>query len=127
MGFTPNWYTKWAHRIAILQPNGKILVGGDFTTFNGSTANYLVRLESNLAYDSTFDIGNGFDGIVRSIKVQSDGKILVGELITSFNGNNTKRIVRLNTNGTIDTWFRIWSWFDANTYNINTQSEEKYL
>jgi uncharacterized delta-60 repeat protein len=90
-----------------LQSDGDILVGGSFTTFNGNTRNYLVRLNSDGTEDTTFatNLGTGFSDTVNTIALQSDGDILVGGSFTTFNGNTRNYLVRLNSDGTEDTTF----------------------
>jgi uncharacterized delta-60 repeat protein len=83
------------------QADGKILVGGEFTTFNGNTRNYLVRLNANGTEDTGFTVGTGFNNIVRAIAVQSDGKILVGGQFTQYNGTSQNYIARLTSSGLI--------------------------
>lgn len=87
------------------QPDGKILVGGLFTTFSGSTANRIVRLNANGSVDSGFTVGSGADDAVYSIVVQPDGKILVAGNFLEFGGTPVDRIVRLQANGSIDSTF----------------------
>ena len=94
----------------ILQPDGKILVGGDFNSYNGTTRYKLIRLNVDLSIDTSFDTGTGFinTDIVSAVALQPDGKILVGGRFTSYNGNNAyNSLVRLNPNGTIDTSFNL--------------------
>ena len=83
-----------------VQADGKILVCGQFTTFNGNTRNYLVRLNADGTEDTGFTVGTGFNNIVQAIAVQSDGKILVGGNFTSYDGETQNRITRLNADGT---------------------------
>ena len=86
-----------------VQPDGKILVGGDFAQFDPSgtpvTANRIARLNSDGTLDNSFDHG-GFDSLVTPITVQSDGKILVGGFLTQFDPTgtptNVNYIARLN-------------------------------
>ena len=54
---------------------------------------------------SITNLGTGFDSYIYYIKIQSDGKILVGGLFSTLNGNTRNRLVRLNSNGTVDTSF----------------------
>jgi uncharacterized delta-60 repeat protein len=83
-----------------IQSDGKILIGGQFTTYNGTNSNYIIRLNSDGSVDNTFlSIDNGFDDVVSSIAIQSDGKILVGGYFTTYNGTNSNYIIRLNSNG----------------------------
>jgi len=90
-----------------LQPDGKILVGGNFTTFNETVTNYFIRLNSDGTRDTAFmdNIGTGPTNAVSAITLQSDGKILVGGNFTTFNGTTTNRFIRLNSDGTRDTAF----------------------
>lgn len=88
-----------------IQSDGKILVGGQFAIYNGSTVPFICRLNTDGTLDGTFTIGSGFNNIVNSISIQSDGKIVVGGNFTTYNGSPTNRICRLNTNGTLDTSF----------------------
>ncbi|MCX6824098.1 MAG: delta-60 repeat domain-containing protein, partial [candidate division SR1 bacterium] len=61
-----------------IQNDGKILVGGWFTTYSGVSANYITRLNSDGTKDNTFNIGNGLNGAVNIFALQRDGKIIVG-------------------------------------------------
>jgi uncharacterized delta-60 repeat protein len=88
-----------------LQADGKIIIGGSFTFFNGNAANYLARLNTNGTFDNTFNIGSGGFGQVRTIEIQADGKILVGGDFQFFNSSTIGRIARLNDDGTIDNTF----------------------
>lgn len=93
-------------RIAI-QTDGKILVCGWFTTWNGTTVNRIVRLNSDGTRDTTFttNTGTGANATVETIAVQSTGKIVVGGWFTSWNGNAVGRYIRLNSDGTLDAPF----------------------
>jgi uncharacterized delta-60 repeat protein len=90
-----------------VQSDGKILVGGDFTTHNAVTSNRIARLNTDGTRDTTFttNIGTGFNGIVDAIAVQADGKIVVGGDFTTHNSVTSNRIARLNSDGTRDTAF----------------------
>jgi uncharacterized delta-60 repeat protein/uncharacterized repeat protein (TIGR01451 family) len=94
-----------------LQPDGKILIGGLFTSYNGTSVNHIVRLNSNGTLDNTFNIGTGFDNNISCIALQADGKILVGGGFTSYNGIAKNKIVRLNSNGTVDNTLKIGTGF----------------
>lgn len=87
------------------QPDGKLLVGGVFTSFAGTTANRIVRLNPNGSVDTGFAVGSGADDAVYSIVVQPDGKILVAGNFLEFGGTPVDRIVRLQANGSIDSTF----------------------
>jgi uncharacterized delta-60 repeat protein len=113
-------------KIAI-QSDGKIVVGGYFTSYNGTPQNYITRLNSDGTRDTSFTVGTGFDGLVYAIAVQSDGKILVGGSYSTFNGTSQNGIVRLNSDGTRDTSFVIGTGFNGPVSTIAIQSDGKIL
>ncbi len=89
-------------RRIVVQPDGKILVSGEFTQFNGQNKAYLVRLNSDGSLDETFNTGTGFNAAVGDIALQPDGKIVVGGSFSSFNGVPAAYLVRLNSDGSRD-------------------------
>ena len=95
-----------------LQPDGKILVGGSFTTLGAGTGtasrNNIGRLNPDGSVDTSFN--PGADNVVRVLAVQPDGKILVGGEFTMLGGGGTgtaprSNIGRLNPDGSVDTTF----------------------
>ena len=117
-----------AARVITLQPDGKILVGGDFTTYNGVAQNRITRLNSDGTRDTGFDSGTGFSNPVRNIVLQPDGKILVGGVFSIYNGVTVNSIVRLNTDGTRDTGFSTeGTGFGNIIHAIALQSDGKIL
>ena len=92
-------------RSVIQQTDGKILVGGGFDLFNGSSQNFIVRLNSDGTKDTSFNIGSGFNGAVTVIKQLSDGKIMVGGNFTTYSGQPYDNLIKLNIDGSIDTSF----------------------
>ena len=100
--------------IVAIQPDGKIFVGGHFKTFNGQPFGGLVRLNSDGSIDSSFNIREGFDKYVYAIAFQPDQKIIVGGNFMTFNGVSQKRIVRLNSDGSLDQTFDSGTGFSKN-------------
>ncbi len=97
--------TAAVHAVAV-QPDGKVLVGGLFTTYNGTAKTNLIRLNSNGSLDATFTTGTGpTGGYVKQIILQPDGKIILVGSFTAYNGTSKSKIVRLNANGTLDNTF----------------------
>ena len=88
-----------------IQADGKLVLGGQFTTFNGTAANYIVRVNADGSVDTGFNPGSGADGPVSCVAVQADGKLVLGGSFTSFNGTAANHIVRLNADGTRDSTF----------------------
>src|SRR5450755_2654209 len=96
-GFNPN--ANDLVTVVVVQPDGKILLGGDFTTLspNGGAAvtrNHIARLNPDGTLDVAFD--PNANGIVLSIAVQADGKILAGGEFTSIGGQTRRFIARLD-------------------------------
>lgn len=86
-----------------VQHDGRILIGGSFTSISGQTNAYLARLHPNGSFDSSF--GSGTDGQVYCMLRQPDGKILVAGWFTNLLGVVRYGIGRLLTNGCVDSDF----------------------
>jgi uncharacterized delta-60 repeat protein len=103
-GITGTTTNTAVYSIAV-QNDGKILVGGLFSTYNGTSCNNLIRLNTDGTFDPTFSSGTGTNAYVRSIEIQPTGKIIIVGAFTTYNGVAKARIVRLNTDGSIDNTF----------------------
>lgn len=98
-----------------LQPDGKILISGSFTSVQGTTIWGVARLNANGSLDTTFvpnaaatgSINGAWDGNfpVYQIALQADGKILINGGTLRYASEVHRGIVRLNANGTPDTSF----------------------
>jgi uncharacterized repeat protein (TIGR01451 family)/uncharacterized delta-60 repeat protein len=93
-----------------VQPDGKIVIGGGFTTYNGDAAasDRVMQLNADGTRETTFNAGGaGANGEVGAVAVQPDGKIVIGGLFTSYNGDaaTSDKVMRLNADGTRDTTF----------------------
>jgi uncharacterized delta-60 repeat protein len=106
-GFDPN-ANSFSVRAIVVQPDGKILIGGDFTTLspNGGPAvarNCLARFNPDGTLDTAFN--PNANAVVYSIALQADGKILVGGLFSNIGGQPRNRIARLDpTTGAVDSF-----------------------
>ena len=60
-----------------IQPDGKILIGGNFDTYNGTTRNKIARLNADGSLDTSFDPGAGTNTSFSRLALQPDGKILI--------------------------------------------------
>jgi uncharacterized delta-60 repeat protein len=83
----------WA---AAVQSDGKVLVGGAFTSFDGIPRKNVARLLPNGTVDAAFNPGAGANNVVYAVGAQLDGKAVIGGDFTQFNGTNINRIARLN-------------------------------
>ncbi|MES2484647.1 MAG: delta-60 repeat domain-containing protein [Bacteroidota bacterium] len=90
-------------------PDGKILICGYFTSFNGVNCGTIARLNQNGSLDTTFNIGAGIgagtDDFIRYVKVNSQGEIFIGGNFTVFHGVQKSYIVKLSIDGVIDDSF----------------------
>jgi len=90
---------------AVLQPDGRIVVAGRFTSFNGVTHNRVCRLNADGSLDPNFGLGAGIDNSVLALALQSDGRILVGGQFSQVDLTQRFNLARLNTNGSVDLTF----------------------
>ncbi len=131
-GFNPG-ASPGVPRVLAVQPDGKILVGGNFTALGGGTGttprNRIGRLNPDGTVDTTFNPGaNGL--VVTALAVQPDGKILVGGDFTMLGGGGTgttprSRIGRLNADGSLDTTFDPGA--NGDIYTLAVQPDGKIL
>ena len=109
------------------QSDGKIIVGGTFTTYSGSASSYITRINTDGTRDATFNVGTGFNNTVRGIAVQSDDKIIAVGTFTSYSGSTQNRIIRLNTDGTRDATFNTGVGSTVQLNCVTIQSDGKIL
>jgi uncharacterized delta-60 repeat protein len=113
-----------------VQSDGKVVAVGTFSSYSGSTRNYITRINANGTVDNTFNIGTGFNSPSNVIKITGDGKILVGGDFQTYSGSvfgSNNRIVRINSDGTRDTTFNIGTGFNSTVSNLFLQNDSKIL
>jgi uncharacterized delta-60 repeat protein len=113
------------------QPDGKILVGGSFGSYNLISAWGVVRINTDGSYDSTFNTGFSINN-VNSLAIQTDGKIIAGGYKSYFVNSYLTNLIRFNSDGSVDTTFDIGTGFDMGDTNsfitkINLQADGKIL
>lgn len=104
-GFDMGTGLNGACRVITIDNNGKIYLGGDFTTYNGGAANRIIRLNTDGTADTGFSSGTGFDGRVNAITVDASNNIYVGGNFFNYNGTAANGIIKLTSSGSIDTSF----------------------
>jgi uncharacterized delta-60 repeat protein len=104
-GFNPGTGANGSVSSVAVQPDGKVLIGGNFTAINGISRTNIARLNADGSLDTLFNPGTGANGTVFSVAVQSDGKVLMGGDFTTVNAISRNRIARLNADGSVDTGF----------------------
>jgi uncharacterized delta-60 repeat protein len=123
--FNPGLGAGDSVRALAVQLDGRILVGGVFTNFNGNTnASHLVRLNASGSLDTAFVMTNGeANGNVNAISVQPDTRIIVGGDFTTYNGVTRNHITRLNPDGTTDTTINFGSGTDGSVLATTIETD----
>jgi uncharacterized delta-60 repeat protein len=86
-----------------LQSDGKVLIGGNFTVYNGNSCKNIARLNSDGSFDKNFK--TTADNIVRKIDIDRNGKIVLAGDFKNVNGISKAAIARLLSNGKLDNTF----------------------
>ena len=103
-GFTP--YADDAVYAMAVQTDGKVVLGGNFTTMNSTPSKRIARLNADGSVDTSFNPGTGANKAVWALALQADGKVVLGGTFTSVNNTTCTYIARLNANGSLDTGFK---------------------
>ena len=108
----------------VVQPDGKIITGGSFSSVGGQVRNHIARLETDGRLDQTLaaEIVNDW---VFNLAVQPDGKIIITGNFTTVHGVPRNRIARLNADGSLDTTFTSNAYGEI--YSVAVQPDGKIL
>lgn len=108
----------------VVQPDGKIVIAGQFTYYNGiaNPRHKIARLNEDGSLDTSFNPGTGVRNTdenysssqINDIKLQQDGKILIAGWYRWYNDVQQRGFSRINTDGSLDTIF------GANAVSANT-------
>ena len=109
------------------QPDGKLLAGGSFTTYNGTSRTNLARLNADGSLDPSFALGSGPDDEVYVLAVQADGRILAGGYFNNVDGMPHPHLARLNPDGSVDETFRASDNPDDAVYAIALQPDGRII
>ncbi|ACB75539.1 immunoglobulin domain-containing protein [Opitutus terrae] len=111
-----------AVRALALQPDGRLLVGGNFNRVNGEPHSYITRLQSGGSIDPTFSTGVGPNGPVNGISVQPDGQIVLGGNFSEFSGVFRSAIARISGTGALDPSFTPGTSGSVNTMLLDSSN-----
>lgn len=123
--FQPGRGTNGKIYTIAIQSNNKILIGGDFTTYDGHTCSNMVRLNADGSFDPGFSVAA--DNVVRKIKLDNAGKIFISGDFKNINGVPANGIARLKANGTNDDTFQFVNDndYDQDIYDFTLPSAGK--
>lgn len=110
--------------------SGKILVGGYFTKYNNTDCNNIIRLNEDGSIDPSFNSGDGLNGAqnyIKDIYELPGGKILLGGVITKYNGVDVNLLAKLNEDGSLDNSFQYTGNYKGRIETIEVQKDSKIL
>jgi uncharacterized delta-60 repeat protein len=122
-------------RAVLIQPDGRIVLGGGFANVNLTPRTQVARVLPDGSLDAgfvppTLAAPGGGDANIFALARQADGKVLAGGLVASTNGMNNAGVVRLNTNGTLDTTFNTGAGANGGSPPVHTlavQSDQRII
>jgi uncharacterized delta-60 repeat protein len=127
-GFNPGYGANNTVRASVRQSDGKIIMGGAFTTFYGSTRYYLARVTTGGANDSSYNAA--VNGTVMAMALDtSDGTerlVAVGSFTQANSYYSVTATARFLTNGNYDTSFSSPN-IDVYPTSVAVQSDGKIL
>ena len=102
IGTGPNSYLY----STLSQKDGKLIITGNFSSFNNTQIFSIARLNSDGSLDNTFNPKLGPDKAINCMSLQSNGKIIVSGSLKKYNNKDARDIARINTDGRLDTTFK---------------------
>lgn len=125
--FNPDSYTNGFVEAIVLQPDGKIIIGGAFTAVNGVARPMLARLNPNGTLDPSFSSGYTGNATIYTLALQPDGKLVIGGAFTHISGVTRHYVARLNADGSVDAGFNPAGGANNIVYKIALQPDGKVL
>src|SRR5262249_13756011 len=116
---------------AVVQPDGKIVIGGEFTSVGGATVRGGARLNADGSRDTSFGATLNTAGVYAIVR-QPAGQLLIGGRFRTVDGPGRKGVARLNADGSLDTAFNPGGGVtntgaDATVYSIALQPDGKLV
>src|SRR5262245_21661982 len=90
---------------AVVQADGKIVIGGRFRTVNGIVRNNIARLNADGTLDRSFAEQEGLNGQVNALAIQPTGQIVAGGTFSQAGQREILNLVRYDANGQVDEMF----------------------
>ena len=90
---------------AVVQADGKIVIGGRFGAVNGIVRNNIARLNPDGTLDRSFAEQEGLNGQVNALAIQPSGQIVAGGTFSQAGQREILNLVRYHANGQVDAAF----------------------
>jgi uncharacterized delta-60 repeat protein len=113
--------------VTALQPDGKLIIAGEFMHYNGANVTKIARLKTDGSIDDSFNARGGPFGKINAVAVLPDDKILVAGDFTAFDGVPANGMVRLNANGSVDKTFATGFGANKGLYKLLVQADGKIV
>jgi uncharacterized delta-60 repeat protein len=122
-GTGPDSWVNWV----LLQPDGKLIIEGNFTSINGVPCSRLARLNADGSLDRDFAPPPNLPPLIDAGVLQPDGKLLIVGLFYTVGGRPAGSIARLTSTGTVDTTFSSNPGANSRVSNIALQSDGRII
>lgn len=109
-----------------VQSDDKILVTGGAIGYYSFTSCYLNRFNSDFSLDESFNNDLAFNGSTTTVAVSAAG-IYVGGTFTEVDGITKKSLVKLNSDGILDTTFDVGEGTQGQMFSLTLQEDGKLL
>jgi uncharacterized delta-60 repeat protein len=110
-----------------IQPDGKILVTGNFTNYNTVHSFGVVRINPDGSRDTTFNVGSGLDSWGRHIEILPNNQILLSGWFNNYNNHSANRLARVNADGSPDTSFNAYIGDQTSIYCTERLANGQYI
>ncbi len=106
--FAPTLQMNGTINSVVVQANGQLVAGGQFSEINGVTARNVARFDANGTVDAAFTAvatATGGSETVSQVALQPDGKVLICGDFSALGGQPRPAIARLLPTGQLDAGF----------------------
>ena len=127
--FDPGSWLNSSVTSIIVQPDGKVLIAGNFYDFDDNSFQWghIARLNSDGTKDSSFEPGDGANGFIDDIALMSDGKIVIGGNFSSYDGGVRKYVARIHPDGSLDEAFDPGAGPDTQVQSVAVDNQDRVL
>jgi uncharacterized delta-60 repeat protein len=108
-----------------IQSDNKVICVGDFTSYDGTSVGYICRINTDGTLDNSFGAYLGFNDYPFDLQVFNDDTAVIAGYFTTYNGVYlAPYIIKLLSDGTVDTSFTPGSGFDGPVLTVYKDSQD---